>query len=1071
MFGGVDPKRIPTRLRRVAAAWWLLMFAGSVAQKLISAPADYLVDGWDTENNLPSSTVTSIEQTPDGYLWVGTYNGLARFDGARFVVFDPVTRPELTQTRVQGLFLDASGTLWINTFRGGLTSYRNGTFHNELPDQPNFDLHTVLAHSTTNLAVFVGQFGDVLWRKTGETNWQSAAPPTTVVRPIYQCADAEGRLWFLTRDGHIAQFFNGEFQLLPGDGGLAGSKIYTLVSDAQGRVWSGAENEIALWNGKQFDAMTPTNSTADIQPRFLFPLKSGELWVLDGDRLRKMSGREWRSEIPAWRGLLGPASGRAMGAHEDQAGGLWLNHYGNGLFHITADGKFQRLTSAPNNQPSDRYLSSDRVNAWFQSSDGGIWAGVDHGGLARLHERRFQVIGPADGLPSRTALSVCGDTNGAVWIGTAGGGLCRWSDEKLERFPVGSSASANFVFSVARRNDGTVWMSAGEGEDLYQLLDGRTQRISWDVHGVKVIFFDHTGRAWAGLKAGLGWWAGEQRQVLNVSSSGFMPAVRAFAETPDGQVWAGADDGTLFRCHAETNGLESFRAEDALAGQAIYSLHAETNGTLWAGTFRGGLLRFKDGKFARITAQQGLPVDVISQILEDDAGRLWLGTHQGLFCVSKEALNKCADGQAATVDFVAYGRHDGLPSLEFSDGYQPACWHAPDGGLWFTTVRGVVRLNPERLTQRSAPPPVVVEEVRVDGEPVQPVAGKIIVPPGRHQLDFRFTALSFDAGDRARFRYRMEGFESRWVDAETLRTAHYANLPPRNYRFRVIACNNEGVWNETGAALAIEVQPYFYQTGWFVVLASVMVVGGISYAVRRAVTRKYRRKLATMEKQHAIERDRARIAKDIHDDIGAGLTQITLLTELARREPAQTENNLGRITDSARRLTKAMDEIVWAVDPQHDTVAGLMDYASAYAEDFLRVADIRCRMDLPVSLPETRVDAESRYNLFLALKETLNNIVKHSGATEVWLRLKLEPSLLTLVIEDNGRGITAGGVNGDNRISSGSGLGNLEKRLASVGGRCTIHSEAGQGTRVELTVILKAEASPVVAIGRDVNTA
>jgi ligand-binding sensor domain-containing protein/signal transduction histidine kinase len=1041
-------------------------------------PTDYLVDGWDTENNLPSSTVTSIAQTPDGYLWVGTYNGLTRFDGTRFVTFDPVNTPELTQTRVQGLFLDANGTLWINTFRGGLTSYRDGVFRRELPDQPAYDQHTTLAASASNLVTFVTQYGEVLRRNPATTNeaW-SLVSPAGGERPFFQCVDAAGTLWLLTRDGHILQFINGAFRRLPEDGGLAGSQIYTLVADAHGVVWAGAENEIARWNGRQFEAMTPTNGTSDIDPLWLFPTKTGAMWVLDGTRLRQMNGRNWVTEVEAWRGLLGSASGRTMGAHEDRDGGVWFNHYGNGLFHLAPDGHYERITT-------QNGLSGDRVGAWFQSSDGGIWAGVDHGGLARLRDRRFHVIGPAEGLPARTAISVAGDTNGTVWIGTAGGGLCRWQDGKITRYPVGSSASANFVFSIALRPDGGAWLSASEGEDLFQFYNGRVQRVSWDVHGVKSILIDSRGRVWMGLKAGLAWWAGNERQIVNTDSRGTLPAIRALAEAPDGTIWAGADDGTIFRCTQEK--LEPFRVPDALAGQPVYSLYADASGIVWAGTFRGGLVRLKDGKFSRITAKQGLPADVISQILQDSHGRLWLGTHQGIYSVAKAALNACADGRAEAVDYVAYGRHDGLPALECSDGYQPACWRGPDGKLWFTTVRGVVWLNPEELTEKSPPPPVLIEELRVDGEPVPLRAGEIILPPGHKQYDFRYAALSFDAGDRTRFRYRLEGFDSGWVEADTLRTAHYGHLPPRPYRFHVITCNNEGVWSETGAALKFTVEPYFYQTLWFFILVSVAIVGGVAVIVRRLATRKYRRKLAAMEKQHAIERDRARIAKDIHDDVGAGLTQITLLTELARRDPGQTDANLGRITDSARQLTKAMDEIVWAVDPQHDTIAGLMDYASAYAEDYLRVANIRCRMDLPLTLPLTRVDAELRYNLFLALKEVLNNIVKHAKATEVWLRLWLAPDSLTLEIADNGQGLVVG--SGESalgsgaasrmpdarshplpggRLSSGSGLVNLEKRLAAVGGRCKLASVPGQGTRVELTVFLKNPASPVVVIGAE----
>jgi len=287
----------------------------------------------------------------------------------------------------------------------------------------------------------------------------------------------------------------------------------------------------------------------------------------------------------------------------------------------------------------------------------------------------------------------------------------------------------------------------------------------------------------------------------------------------------------------------------------------------------------------------------------------------------------------------------------------------------------------------------------------------------------------------------------------------------------VIACNNEGQWNETSAELAFTVQRHFYQTSWFLVLAAAGFVGGAVFAARRIVAAKYRRQLARLEQQRAIESDRARIAKDIHDDVGAGLTQITLLTELARREPERAGKHLDRIAGSARQLTRAMDEIVWAVDPQHDTLDGLMDYISAYAEDFLHTAGIPCRMDLPVTLPAARVQAELRHNLFLALKETLNNVVKHAKATEVWLRLRIGPKTFTLIIEDNGRGIPAadgGGATGirAHRIAAGSGLANLEKRLAAVAGRCEIHSQPGHGTRVEMTVTLNpAAASPVIPIG------
>jgi signal transduction histidine kinase/streptogramin lyase len=682
----------------------------------------------------------------------------------------------------------------------------------------------------------------------------------------------------------------------------------------------------------------------------------------------------------------------------------------------------------------------------------------------RLHERHFQVVGLD---PARTALSLCEDHDGTVWIGTSGGGLCSWKDNNLTSYPIGPTASSNLVFSIFPQRDGGLWLSAGDGEDLFQLRDGRIHRGPWDVHGIKSLLADSSGRLWIGTKTNIDWYSLTGRRSFGTNEGVGLSAVRALIEAPDGAVWCGADDGTLYRC--ETNEVQAFRPEDELGSRPIWSLLADSSGAIWAGTSRGGLLRFKHGKFARLAAKQGLPMNAISQLLEDNQGRLWLGTHQGICCVAKAALDACANGKKDAVDVVTY--LDSSPALECSDEYQPDCWRARDGRLWFATVNGVVSVDPEKVLSSSLPPPVIVEEFRVDGERVPLNEGKIVVPPGHKQFDFQFTALTFNAPDRARFRYRLDKFDNDWVESDTKRTAHYGHLTPKTYRFHIIACNSDGVWNKTGASVEFTVRPYFYQTGSFLVIMSVLVLGGVAVAVRTIATRKYRRELARLAQQHAIERDRARIAKDIHDDIGAGLTQITLLSELARREPAQADAQLDRISDSARDLTRAMDEIVWAVDPQHDTLASLMDYISAYAEDFLRTANIRCRIDLPPALPPMQVDAELRYNLFLALKESLNNVVKHSGASEVWLRLRLSAKSYALIIEDNGRGFST--TNGHatpasaERFFSGSGLLNLKKRLEAVGGQCVVESSSGAGTRVEMTMFMNGATSPVVAIGHD----
>jgi signal transduction histidine kinase len=375
-----------------------------------------------------------------------------------------------------------------------------------------------------------------------------------------------------------------------------------------------------------------------------------------------------------------------------------------------------------------------------------------------------------------------------------------------------------------------------------------------------------------------------------------------------------------------------------------------------------------------------------------------------------------------------------------------------------------VSVDPDELTVHKQPPPVVIEEMLVDGEALPLNQGTVTVPPGREQFQFRFTAPSFNAPDQCRFRYRIEGLDKRWVTADTRRQAAYGHLAPDHYRFRVVACNSDGVWNKAGASVDFVVLPYFYETRWFQVMMTVLILGGVAIGVRAVATRKYRRALLRLEQQHALEKDRARIAKNIHDHMGAGLTQITLLSELGHREPEHAGPQFERISEAARDLTRAMDETVWAVDPERDTLASLMDYASAYAEDFLRAAGIRCRMEFPTALPDIKIDAELRYNLFLAMKEALNKVVKHAQATEVWLRMRLEANTLTLVIEDNGQGFEAEvGTKATDpaRLNSGLGLTNLRNRLHSVHGEFTMHSSRGKGTQMEMIVDLNGSTSPI----------
>jgi signal transduction histidine kinase/ligand-binding sensor domain-containing protein len=1014
------------------------------------AASGWLIDVWTIENGMPNSSVTALAQTPEGYLWVGTHNGLVRFDGVRFTIFDPLNTPELKHARVFGLFVDPGGTLWINTYDGSLTSWRKGKFVHEWQAWTGFQI--VQMFSRSNELVFTPWSGELVSREgalDSPGEWRRFKPDQPTTGFFYR-RDPKGVLWYNTRDGAVGQVIGTNSQLLPSDCGLADQRVNCLETDRSGRIWAGTDKGIALWDGQRFQDHTPTNDEPQINVSFLFFTKDDSCWAVANNRLRRCRDRRWVFEAEGWGERFGTYA-PAVKVSEDQEGGMWFCHFGQGIFHVNPEGTLHRITSADG-------LPGDRVSCWLQDQEGNVWVGVDRGGLVRLREKRFQVIGPAEGLTAAGAMSVCQDHSGAIWIGTYGGGLNRWQNGRLTSFTLAEGPTKGFFFSVYPDAQDRLWLSA-DREDPFVYETGRITRAPWDAHGIKATLVDRQGQLWLGTKMGL---SGVRDGVLEsfgpTSGFDYTGDIRALAQDARGDVWAGAGNGVLYCFH--DGRFTAHRAEDKWGGQAIWSLLPDADGTMWVGTFRGGLLRFKDGGFTRYMTANGLPSDVICQILDDGAGRLWMGSHKGIFRMSKADLQAFARGETTSLSCAAYGTYDGLPSLECSGGYQPSAWRSRDGRLWFATSKGVVSIRPDQLPENRIPPQVVLEEFRVDGKPVSTdlsgdsPAPHLRIAPGRHYFEFRYTALCYTAPDKIRFRYKFGGVEDQWIEAGSQREVHYSQLPPGEYNFRVTACNNDGVWNEQGATLAFTVLPHFYETRWFLALAALLAAAAIAGAVRHLVVRRMRRELEMLDQRRAVERDRARIAQDIHDDLGAGLTRIMLESELARRDPPQeVQAHLGQITEMAHGLTRAIDEIVWAVDPQRDTLGALMDYATAYTEEFLQTAGIRCRIDLPAVIPPLHVEAETRYNLFLALKEALNNIVKHAQASEAWLRLRLDENGFTLVVEDNGRGLPESGTEGHGRrIVSGHGICNLEKRLLAAGGTCVIQSAPGKGTRVEMTV-------------------
>jgi ligand-binding sensor domain-containing protein/signal transduction histidine kinase len=966
--------------------------------------SQYTSRAWQTDEGLPHNLVRAITQTPDGYLWVGTRLGLARFDGIRFTCFDAKNTPALRSHNVSALAVGLDGSLWIGTYGGGLVHLKDGVFSRL---------------TTTN-----GLVGNEL-------------------SCLYPGRD--GSLWIGTTKG-VSHYNGGAFQNYTTNQGLAFNIVRAISEDGDANIWVATGEGLNRLTNGVIENLTPASGLPYNSVRALHLDKSSRLWIGWNNGLLcyehgKFTPYSFEKEL----------SGSFVTAvREDAQGIIWAGTY-SGLKRFR-DGQFFNV---PNSDGSP----FDLINVLFEDRESNIWVGSREG-LARLTPRRLFTYSRQQGLTHNNIMSVREDREGSLWIGTWGGGLNRLKDDKVTVYSTQNGFPHDLILATCEARDGTLWIGTDFDGGLIKLKDGKqtryTSRQGLINAAIRVIYEDSSGILWIGTTRGMSCLRDGKFTNYFASDIHAGNSVLAICEDHCGTLWFGTENGLAFRQNGEFRRF----AGSGLASSAVLSLYEDTAHDFWIGTEGDGLFRLRDGNLSHYTTKEGLHSNDMFETIEDDFGYFWMSCLKGIWRVSKKELGALDQKQIKTVHSVFYGRLDGLLSVQCNGVSKPSGFKSHDGRIWFPTTKGLVLVDPRIKLNDNDPsrpePSVVIEQVVTEKGTLDlalkpPAADSALrLPRGRGDLEIHYTALSLQIPEKNHFRYRLEGADPDWINADTRRVAYYNHLPHGTYRFHVIASNKDGLWNEAGATLALELAPAFWETVWFRTLAVLGLAGSLAGSVRYVSVRRLRHKLAALEQQHAIEKERARIAKDIHDDLGASLTQITLLSDRADHEASdELRSNVRKISSTAREIAQSLDEIVWAVNPQHDSLEGLIEYISQSADDFLEDTSIRSRVKLPPALPHCSIPAETRHQFFLAFREALNNAVKHAEASEIQLEVLAEPAELQIKIADNGIGFDP-----NKARTRGNGLTNMRKRLEGIGGRFSITSSPGNGTMVNMTISL-----------------
>lgn len=955
----------------------------------------YKPDVWQTEDGLPQNSVKTITQTRDGYLWFGTNEGLVRFDGMRFVVFDKRNTEQIKDNVIHAVLASQAGDLWIGT-PGGLCRLKDGKF-------TAYTVKDGLSHNTVR-RLYEGRDG-TLWIATlggGINRWKDGiftayttreGLSSNSVSSIFE--DREGSLWIGTPDAGLNRLKDNEVTIYTTSDGLPDNAILSLCGDAEGKLWIGTRTGgLSYFQDNKFTTYTTHHGLSSEHISALSVDRAGTLWIATTKGLNRFVGGAFdRYSIKE-----GLSNGNVLSVYEDREGSLWVGTQGGGLNRLK-DTNFTSLTT-------QQGLSSDIILPVYEDHEGSLWISAG-GTLNKFSGDKFTPY-PNAASPQRRVLSLYDDRQGNLWIGTEGGGLTRLREGRFTVFTTKDGLSSDFVLSITGDRQGNLWVGTSEG-GLNRFKDEK-----FTVYTTKDGLSDNT--------------------------------VRALLEDREGNLWIGTNVG-----------LSSFRdgvfnahpAKDELSAHPVMSIYEDGEGSIWVGTNGGGLKRVKKDRVSVYTVKHGLFDDVAFQILEDGKGNLWASCNKGVYRVSKRVLDDFDAGKISAISCDSYGKADGMRSAECNGGFQPAGWKTRDGKLWFPTIKGVAVVDPEKIELNEQPPPTLIEQVIVDGESLDLLRGRESeLPPGKDNFEIHYTGLSFLAPEKMRFKYKLEGFDADWVDAGARRVAFYTNLSHGHYRFRVLASNNDGVWNQDGASINFYLKPYFYQTYWFgaFCLLAIAIIGWGLYRLR----------VNQLRTQFSmVLAERSRIAREIHDTLAQGFAGISVqlesVSELLSASPQLAEKHLDQARSLVRRSMSEARRSIWDLRPEVLENGNLTDALSEIAHQLTASTPIRVQLQLDGT--PRRLPAIVETNLFRIGQEALVNAVRHADAQQLSIILRFAPHSVLLRVEDNGHGFDVQATSATRNDHFG--LLNIRERAERIGGQLNINSSPQTGTAITVAVPIK----------------